>query len=117
MTCPQCGYVMAPFEKSCPRCTSLKQMHSQHTAPDSKTQFLVQLEHCPRCNWFLFPADTVCSSCGAPVVFAEQDPLDTPLPLNKAASRPSNEQILAGLLFGAAMLCVAGLLFYFWRHG
>jgi hypothetical protein len=109
---------MAPFEKSCPRCTSLKQMHSQHTAPDSKTQFLVQLEHCTRCNWFLFPADTVCSSCGAPVERSEQDQEYSPLPPKKAAPRPSKEQIFYALLVGGAVtLCVVGLLFYFWRHG
>jgi len=115
MTCPKCGYVMAPFEKSCPRCTHLRvRTGTQQLIPDTRTQYLVQLETCEQCGWMIFPADTVCSSCGAPVHASGQ-----PAARNgheKMAYRPSQQQILAGVVVGAITICLVSVLIYIFRH-
>src|SRR5262245_60162317 len=114
MTCPKCGYVMAPFEKNCPRCTHLRvRTGTQQLMPDTRTQYLVQLDTCPQCGWMIFPTDTVCSSCGASVHGTEQ-----PAARNGFAKTTyrSSHQIVAGVVVGAIALCLITVLIYIFRH-
>jgi uncharacterized OB-fold protein len=116
MTCYKCGLELAPFEIACPRCA--RQKAAQKATPtgtrvlpnfaESKTQHLVQLEQCRHCRMLLFPADTVCPSCGA------------------AVSRPhivSNSKVLETqekrkwVAVGVAVSAVVLAMFIFvWRH-
>src|SRR5438105_31316 len=75
MDCPYCGYVLAPYDRSCPKCTYLARTQttgprSSHTAPVVPTGMAGVGRHgyktCPRCAQPAVLNMAVCGRCGYP---------------------------------------------------
>ena len=111
MVCKDCGYVMAPFETSCPRCVRLKALKKTRRMPDLRsmaTQRLVQLNQCPTCKFMLFPGDTCCSSCGARVTAAPR----ASDPAMDRGARETRTPLIIGIVVSAVTIGVVLVLFH-----
>jgi uncharacterized OB-fold protein len=116
MVCDKCGYVMAPFETACPRCTRLKALKQTRRLPDLRsmvTQRLVQLEQCPACKFMLFPGDTHCSSCGALVRQPKSENRGPVIVRERKGQRQrtAQPQVVVGIVVGAVTLLIVAILY------
>lgn len=120
MKCYKCGWEMAAFEMACPRCAKQPESSGTQrldTIQTHDTMYLVQLDQCAHCRWIIFPTDTVCSSCGAPVQRVAPRPATAKTEGAPAteARRENLKKVAFGIATGAAVVGVIALLVHFLR--
>lgn len=124
MTCPQCGYVLSSFDKTCPRCEEMKKRQAQQTPPVQPTVEQPVAAptpvYCSRCGMANAAAASFCPRCGnslfqvtsLPVHVQPSPPPQLQQPINvtvNASGRKSNAGwwvALFTLLFATPLGCV-----------
>lgn len=106
MYCYKCGCELDPFNSTCPKCSRRESLSSTRRL---KTQRLVQLDQCSRCNMLLFPADVICPSCGAPV--RRPDPRSKNAALRGRPPAIPWRRVVVGAALSAVGITVTALLF------
>lgn len=112
MTCPECGYLLSPLEKTCPRCAHFAQQASQKAPPQSDPP---PLKVCPQCGQTAILKAPACPRCGYSYINPSQNQPTLP-PSASTTAIQKNERIgvgfgtCTGIVLGGALILL-GILF------